>query len=188
MVKDYFKLQNQLLIAMPGITDPRFEHTVILVVRHTDEGCFGITINQPSKTKIGDLFDHLEITSTDEEINSTLVLTGGPVQPEQGFVLHDSDQRWENTLPISNNLAITASKDILSDIAIDKGPCNFLLTLGCASWTAGQIESEILENAWLNCPVESSILFDMPFHQRWKNASKTLGVDVSLMTEFSGHA
>lgn len=188
MLNDHLKLQNQLLIAMPGMTDPRFEHSVIVVARHTDQGCFGISINQPSKTALGDLFDHLDISPINTSLNDTPVLTGGPVQPEQGFVLHDSDQHWENTLPISNNLSITASKDILNDIAQEQGPSNFLLTLGCASWTAGQIESEMLENAWLSCPIESAILFNTPYHQRWKNASKTLGVDVSLMTEFSGHA
>ncbi|MCK5725384.1 MAG: YqgE/AlgH family protein [Thiotrichaceae bacterium] len=188
MSENHFKLQNQLLIAMPGMSDPQFEHNVILVARHTDQGCFGLCINQPSETNLGDLFEHLNIDVMDSNINHKQILKGGPVQPEQGFILHDSDQRWENTLPVSNELAVTASKDILKDIADNKGPSNFLLILGCASWTAGQIEAEMLDNVWLTCPVESNILFEVPFHRRWKEASKTLGVDVSLMTEFSGHA
>ncbi len=189
MQQEDLQLQNQLLIAMPGMGDPRFEHAVILVARHTPEGCFGVTINQPSETTLGDLFNHLKITSNiGSELASKPMLQGGPVQPEQGFVVHDSDHIWENTLHISDDLAITASKDILADIAIDEGPDNFLLTLGCASWSAGQIESEMLDNAWLSCPTESSILFDTPYPLRWQNSSQLLGIDVRMMSNTIGHA
>jgi len=190
MQQEDLQLQNQLLIALPGMGDPRFEHAVILVARHTPEGCFGVAINQPSKTSLGDLFNHLKIdTVEDSELTSKPMLQGGPVQAEQGFVVHDSDRTWDNTLRISDNLAITASKDILSDIAAGNGPDNFLLTLGCASWSAGQIENEMLENAWLSCPMESSIIFDTPYPQRWQNSSQLLGIDVRMLSSNSiGHA
>ncbi len=189
MQQEDLQLQNQLLIAMPGMGDPRFEHAVILIARHTPEGCFGVTINQPSETSLGDLFKHLKIpTTASSELTSEPMLQGGPVQPGQGFVVHDSERNWENTLRISDNLAITASKDILADIAAEQGPENFFLTLGCASWSAGQIEREMLDNAWLSCPIESSILFDTPLPLRWQNSSQLLGFDVRLMSDSSGHA
>lgn len=189
MQQEELQLQNQLLIAMPGMADKRFEHAVILVARHNSEGCFGVVINQPTETRLGDLFDHLKVSSTkNNHLTEMPVLKGGPVQPEQGFVVHDSDRTWENTLTISDNLAVTASKDILTDIANDEGPENFVLTLGCASWSKGQIEAEILDNTWLSCPTEASIIFDMPYPLRWQNSSQSLGIDVRLMSDMSGHA
>lgn len=188
MQTEELHLQNQLLIAMPGMGDPRFEHAVILIARHNADGCFGITINHPTETSLGDLFEHLKLTTSDTNRAQQPVLYGGPVQPEQGFVVHDTQQDWENTLRITDDLAITASKDILADISAGQGPDNFILALGCASWEAGQVEKEILDNAWLSCPAESSILFDTPFPQRWQNASQLLGIDVNLMTDVAGHA
>ncbi len=188
MHQEELRLQNQLLIAMPGMGDPRFEQVVILIARHNADGCFGVAINQPSKTYLGDLFKHLKIPSSDARLSSVPVLQGGPVQPEQGFVVHDSGGSWANTLRISDDLAITASKDILSDIANGVGPDNFVLTLGCVSWSAGQIEQEILDNAWLSCPTESSIIFDIPYSLRWQNSSLSLGIDVRLMSDSAGHA
>jgi putative transcriptional regulator len=188
MQQEELQLQNQLLIAMPGMADRRFEHAVILIARHNPDGCFGVVINQPTNTLMGDLFEHLKISSLDTNLAAMPVLKGGPVQPEQGFVVHDSDRVWENTLRISDNLAVTASKDILTDIASGQGPENFVLTLGCVSWSRGQIEEEMMDNTWLSCPTESSIIFDMPYPQRWQNSSRSLGIDVSLMSDTSGHA
>ena len=189
MQPEELQLQNQLLIAMPGMGDLRFEHAVILIARHNEDGCFGIAINQPSKTRLGDLFKHLKIPSTaDITLADVSVLQGGHVQPEQGFVVHDSDKSWENTLRITEDLAVTASKDILSDIANTCGPDNFVLALGCVSWSAGQIEKEMLDNAWLSCPVEPSIIFDMPYPLRWQNSSQSLGIDVRFMSNSAGHA
>ena len=188
MHQEELQLQNQLLIAMPGMGDPRFKHTVILIARHNGDGCFGVAINQPSKTYLGDLFKHLKIPSKDVALSSVPVLQGGPVQPEQGFVVHDSEKSWENTLRISDDLAVTASKDILLDIANGSGPTNFVLALGCVSWSAGQIEQEMLDNSWLSCPTESSIIFDTPYPLRWQNSSLSLGIDVRLMSDSAGHA
>ncbi len=187
MQTEDLQLQNQLLIAMPGMKDPRFEHAVILIARHSADGCFGVTINHPTETTLGELFEHLKI-SFKSDLASMPVLQGGPVQPEQGFVVHDTDKDWENTLRISDELAITASKDILADISAGQGPDNFILALGCASWSAGQIENELLENTWLSCPTAPSILFNTPFPQRWPSASQLLGFDVRLMPGLAGHA
>lgn len=188
-------LQSQFLIAMPSMGDPSFKKTVTLICQHNDDGCFGLTINRPIQITLEELFDQLEISPHDSTIKGKIALKGGPVQPEQGFVIHDVDKddeasmrTWENTLKINDDLAVTASRDILLDIAKGNGPENFLLTLGCASWIPGQVEQEVLDNAWLNCPTDNKIIFDTPFDKRWHSAIDTLGVDANLISDVAGHA
>ena len=196
-------LQSQLLIAMPGLDDPYFTQSVTLICQHNEDGCFGLTINKPIEITIDDVLKQLEIDSDQPVTNaaktkytqlnksvspkSIPALRGGPVQLEQGFVIHDSDSKWENTLAISDDLSVTASRDILLDIAAGNGPENYLLTLGCASWIGGQVESEILNNSWLNCPIDKKIIFNMPFEERWQGAANTLGIDMNAMSGTSGH-
>ncbi len=180
-------LQSQLLIAMPGLGDPYFEHSVTLICQHNSEGCFGLTINRPIEITIDELFDQLDISSEKFPDKQMLALRGGPVQIEQGFIIHDSERKWENTLEVCDDLAVTASRDILEDIAKGNGPENYILTLGCASWAPGQVESEIKENSWLNCPVDKKIIFNMPYADRWQGAADTLGFDVNLISEVAGH-
>lgn len=181
-------LSNQLLIAMPAMDDPNFTRTVTLICEHNDEGCFGVTINRPIEITIGDLFQQLDIASIEQKLLDSTAVNGGPVQSSQGFVLHDTDRAWEGTLKITDDLAITSSKDILDAIAIGDGPDNFLLALGCASWSPGQVEDELKQNAWLTCPADHGILFETPYSKRWTSAAKTLGVDVNLMSDSIGHA
>lgn len=196
-------LQSQLLIAMPGLDDPYFKQSVTLICQHDENGCFGLTINKPIEITIDEIFKQLEIEPDHTEANSAKIkytqlnksaspkslsaLRGGPVQAEQGFIIHDSKMEWENTLVIDKDLSVTASRDILLDIASGTGPENYLLALGCASWTSGQVESEIMDNSWLNCPVDKKILFDMPFEKRWQGAADTLGVNLHDMSGASGH-
>lgn len=188
-------LQSQLLIAMPAMGDPTFKQTVTLICQHNEEGCFGLTINRPIQITLDELFDQLHIETQSTNMKGEIALKGGPVQPDQGFVIHDtvlnaddSKKTWENTLTINGELAVTASRDILFDIAKGKGPDNYLLVLGCASWTAGQIEQEVLDNAWLNCASTNKILFDTPYEKRWNSAIDTLGFDVNLISHTAGHA
>lgn len=189
-------LKNQLLIAMPGLNDPYFKQSVTLICQHSEEGCFGLTINKPIEISIDEVFKQLNIDSEKEAStkniskNSNLsmpALRGGPVQIEQGFIIHDSSHKWVNTIPIDEGLSVTASQDILVDIAVGNGPENYLLTLGCSSWQAGQIEDEILNNSWLNCPADKNIIFNMPFENRWQGAADTMGVNLSAMSGISGH-
>ena len=180
-------LQSQLLIAMPSLGDPYFEHSVTLICQHNKDGCFGLTFNSPIDITIDVLLDQLEITTEKLTSKDMPALRGGPVQIEQGFVIHDTDRKWENTLAVNDNLAVTASRDILVDIANGVGPDNFILTLGCASWAPGQMEAEIMNNSWLNCPADNRIIFNMPFDQRWQGAADTLGVDVNLLSDVAGH-
>lgn len=178
-------LQGQLLIAMPNLGDPFFERSVTLIRQHNQDGCFGLTINYPMDISVNDLFEQLTIKHAYKEIIPTL--RGGPVQIEQGFVLHDGDKKWENTLIINQQLSVTASKDILFDIAEDKGPNNYVVALGCASWGAGQMEEEIMNNSWLNCDPNNKIIFELPYAERWEFAADTLGININTMTNFAGH-
>lgn len=185
--KDSSFLQGQLLIAMPNLGDPYFEQSVTLICQHNADGCFGLTINKPIDLTINDLFDQLDIACADSILNQMPVFRGGPVQIEQGFVIHDSKQTWENTFTICDGLSVTASKDILVDIAMGKGPENFVLTLGSASWAPGQMEQEIINNSWLNCPIDKQIIFNTPYKDRWQRAADTLGVDVNFISCVAGH-
>lgn len=180
-------LQSQLLIAMPTMPDPHFDHTVTLICQHNDNGCFGLTINRPLQVTLEELFEQLKIPTDNDAIKGVRALRGGPVQPEQGFVIHDTDRKWENTLSINDELSVTASRDILFDIALDKGPDNFLLILGCANWGADQMVDEIKNNSWLNCELDKQILFDTPYEKRWTNAVDTMGIDVNCISEVAGH-
>lgn len=181
-------LRNQLLIAMPAMGDPNFAHSVTLICEHTDEGCFGVMINRPIDVTLGSLLKQLDIDSIEQNLLDTKVINGGPIQSSQGFVLHDTDRVWDGTLPVSDNIAVTSSRDILDDIAVGNGPENFLLALGCASWAPGQVEEELLQNAWLTCPASHQILFNTPYDERWKRAADTLGIDVNLISDTVGHA
>ena len=180
-------LQSQLLIAMPNLGDPYFDHTVTLICQQNKDGCFGLTINRPTQVTIDELFEQLDIPTTNESIKGMHALSGGPVQAEQGFVIHDTERKWENTIAVNNEIAVTASRDILFDIAKGDGPDNFLLTLGCASWAPGQMEAEILNNSWLNCDADKKILFNTPYDKRWRGAVDTLGINVDLMGDVAGH-
>ncbi len=182
-------LQGQFLIAMPNLADPYFEHSVTLICQHDAEGCFGLTINRPIQVTVTELFEQLNIPVENESLKGLKALSGGPVQPEQGFVIHGKaiEKTWENTMQVTNDLYVTASRDILFDIAINKGPKNFLLTLGCASWVAGQMEAEVLNNSWLNCDANSKIIFDTPYNQRWNGAVEKMGINAAFISDVAGH-
>jgi putative transcriptional regulator len=123
-----------------------------------------------------------------EGLEDTPIYWGGPVQPERGFVVHGEPGGWESCMQVQDDLYITTSRDILNAIATGKGPSRFIVTLGYAGWDAGQLESEILHNAWLNTPVDSSILFAMPARDRWQAATRLLGVDVTQLAGSAGHS
>lgn len=188
MTENTLNLRNHLLIAMPGMGDPNFDHSVSLLCQHDEFGAFGVVINRPLEMTVGELLGQLAIEIHDPHIAGQPALSGGPVQPEQGFVLHDGERRWDSTLRISDDLALTSSRDILSDIASGVGPQHFLLILGCAGWSPGQLEHEIKENAWLTCLATPEILFDMPYTQRWQGAARTLRIDMNLLGVTAGHA
>lgn len=184
-------LQNHFLIAMPNMADPMFSRTVTLICEHNDEGAMGIIINRATNYLAGDLLipaDQEEPAKLDSRFGRTSLHIGGPVQNERGFVLHTGKAEWEHSIQVSDNLALSSSQDILDALIKGEGPQQYLLALGFAGWGAGQLESEITENAWLHGPANADMLFSTPVEQRWTAAAKQLGIDIHLLDSHAGHA
>lgn len=179
---------GQCLVAMPGIGDARFEQAVIYVCAHTQEGAMGLTINRPIKEiSFNNLLSQLHMEPT-PLAKQPPILAGGPVDVVRGFVLHSPEYVSEATLPMGNLTSLTVTTEIIRDISKGTGPQKFLITLGYASWKAGQLEEEIKQNAWL--PVNSSdeLLFEHPLEHRWKSALKNLGIDPLMLSAQQGKA
>ena len=189
-------LDGQLLVAMPGMEDPRFARSVIYMCAHTAEGAMGLVINQPVRdVSFSKLLVQLEVIAAEEAIRLPVttcrikVLKGGPVEAERGFVLHSSDYfAGSSTMPIDGDVCLTASIDILRAIAAGKGPRNAMLALGSAQWGAGQLDRELQHNGWLNCPADASLIFDAPVGARYDLALRTMGVDPAMLSSQAGHA
>jgi putative transcriptional regulator len=181
-------LQGQFLIAMPGMGDPNFAETVAYICKHDDDGALGIVINRPTDMTLAEIFDQLSLEVGDETQATQLVLNGGPVQPDRGFVLHQSDRGFDSTVDPSAAVKVTVSQDILATMAQGDGPSPVVVALGYAGWASGQLESELAANAWLSTPADPAIIFSTPYEQRWKAAAALLGVDILQMTNYAGHA
>lgn len=185
-------LTGHLLIAMPAMRDPNFARTVTYVCEHTAEGALGIIVNRPMDMDLGMIFQQLALTPTDPERASQPVLQGGPVSQERGFVLHAveaaGDGGFDSTLEVTAEIRVTTSQDILAAMAAGRGPRRALLALGYAGWGAGQLESEMSQNAWLTVPARPEILFDIPFERRWQAAARLLGIDLATLSSDAGHA
>jgi putative transcriptional regulator len=182
-------LGNHFLIAVPGLNDPNFSRSVTLVCQHSDEGAMGLVLNRISDYRLGDVLEQMQIRTDDEALAAAPVLIGGPVQPERGFVLHDADEaQWDSTFRVSPTLSLTTSRDVLVAMARGAGPRHALIALGYAGWSEGQLESELQDNAWLTVEADRAILFDTPLEQRWTASARLMGVDLSLLTAYAGHA
>jgi putative transcriptional regulator len=182
-------LDNQLLVAMPSLADPNFSQSVTLICEHTDRGALGIVINRPLEMKMSEVLEQLSLTSDDVRLRDMPVLRGGPVQNDRGFVLHRPClQDWDSTLPVSDTLHVTTSRDVLAAMARGEGPAQAVVALGYAGWDAGQLEEEVLQNAWLTVPCDESLIFDLPFEQRWHAAARLLGVELSRISLQAGRA
>ncbi len=181
-------LVNHFLIAMPGLADPNFSHAVAYICEHTKEGAMGIVINRPSELTLGEVLEHIGIDPSPRVDLSASIYEGGPVQPEHGFVVHAPVGAWDSSLKVTDDIAVTTSRDVLSAIAHGEGPKRHLFALGYAGWGAGQLEDEIANNAWLSGPADPAILFETGPEQRWTAAAALLGVDVNLLSSQIGHA
>lgn len=188
-------LDGQLLLAMPAMTDPRFNRAVIYICAHSAEGAMGIVVNQRAPhISFTRLLEQLEITPCPPRgitlpLDRFPVHTGGPVQTGRGFVLHSSDYYVaDSTLPIDSSVSLTATIDILRAIAAGCGPMHALLALGYAGWAPGQLENEIQLNTWLTCPADLDIIFDINTEQKYDRALASLGVDLSFLVSDAGHA
>jgi len=181
-------LENQLLIAMPALVDSNFSHTVSYLCQHNEDGALAIVINRPTGMNLANIFEQMGIKTNSKEIEQTPVFMGGPVQQERGFIIHSKvETEWESSISVSDNISLTSSRDILEAIAKGKGPEHFLIALGYAGWSAGQLEKEILSNAWLNTPFQHDILYNTPVKQRWVTAANQLGIDINTLTTMAGH-
>ncbi len=188
---------NQFLIAMPGMVDDNFAGTVVYLCDHTSNGAMGLVINRPTDVNLGDVFDKLDLKLEIQPKASEPVYFGGPVQTDRGFVLHEQSREehtthYSSSLRIPGGLAMTTSKDVLQEVAEGHGPKRFLMTLGYAGWSAGQLEDEIARNGWLNvnAPMEEliHIIFETPDEYKYQNVLGLLGVDVGFLSSESGHA
>lgn len=181
-------LAGQVLIAMPQMRDPRFARTVVYMCAHTSEGAMGLVVNRAlDALSFPDLLEQLHIQATPlcEQI---LVHFGGPVDAGRGFVLHSTDYVQDSTLMVDDRVALTATIDVLRAIAEGRGPRRSLLALGYAGWSAGQLDHEIRENAWLNAPADDDLLFGVDLDHKWQHAIAKMGIDFGLLSGEAGHA
>jgi len=181
-------LNNHFLIAMPHLGDPNFFHTVTYLCEHTEKGAMGLVINRPLDITLTDIFEQMSIETKADEFDHIPVFMGGPVEQERGFVLHQPAGDWEASQTVTEQVAITSSRDILEAIARHEGPDQFVIVLGYAGWGSGQLEQELADNAWLNGPAQSDILFSTPIEQRWEAAAALFGIDLNLISTQTGHA
>lgn len=181
-------LAEHFLIAMPAMDDPNFFRSVTLVCQHDEDGAMGLVVNLPSDFSLGEMLGQMKLATDDQALAAQPVLSGGPVQPDRGFVLHDDPREWTSTLRLPGGLAVTTSRDILEATAAGKGPARMLVTLGYAGWEAGQLEHELAANSWLTVPAETAVLFDTPMAERWHAAARCLGVDLERLADYAGHA
>ncbi len=185
---DDTSLTGQLLIAMPAMDDPNFAHSVILLCAHTDEGAMGIVLNQPlAKPSFDALLAQLDVEPV-PPARQIQLCQGGPVDHGRGFVLHTSDWISDGSLRVDDRLALTASLDVLQEIAQGGGPKESMLALGYSSWGPGQLDREMQENVWLSAPVELALLFDADHGTKWRRALAILRVDPLLLSGVSGRA
>lgn len=182
-------LQNQFLVAMPGMSDPTFAHTVTYICEHSAEGAMGLIVNMPLNLSLADIYHQLDLSTSDASAEIP-VLAGGPVSVERGFILHpaSAEDQWLSTIKVSDDISLTASRDILAAMAEGKGPERYLIALGYAGWDSEQLEREIADNAWLTVPADQQILFHTPCEQRWQAAARSLGIDLNLISNTAGHA
>lgn len=185
----YTSLKNHFLIAMPNLADPNFARSVTYICEHTPEGAMGIIINFPMSVHLRDILENMNIPSKIDSVNNQIILAGGPLQQERGFVIHrDDGSHWESSIDLSPEVTVTTSKDILHAISKNKGPEDHLVALGYAGWGQGQLEKEIAENSWICCPVNLDILFKTPPEKIWHEAAKLVGVDIEHISTEIGHA
>jgi putative transcriptional regulator len=181
-------LTGQLLVAMPTMGDPRFATSVIYVCAHTSDGAMGLVVNRPIvKPSFDDLLRQLEVEPLPPARRIRLC-SGGPVDNARGFVLHTADWTGEGSLKVNDELALTASLDVLKAIAEGGGPREGLLALGYAGWGPGQLDTELQQNAWLSVPADEPLVFGDDYDSKWRRALAKLNIDPLLLSGAAGHA
>ena len=181
-------LRDHFLLAMPSLDAGIFAGSITYICEHGEAGAMGLVINQPLDLTLYEILEHLDI-DVDPAIADREVLAGGPVQIDHGFILHrHGERRWDSSLRVTDAIQLTTSQDILKALAMGEGPEDFLVTLGYAGWSAGQLEEEIAANSWLTLPADHDIIFNTACEHRVARAAAALGIDMNLMTSEAGHA
>lgn len=188
--QDSLHLANHFLIAMPSMLDPIFGGAVVYMCEHNADGALGVIINKPTDMMMNTLFERidLELEIDAGQMAQRPVMFGGPVQVERGFVLHAPFGEFSSMMKVTDDISLTTSKDVLEAVASGGGPQRLLVTLGCAGWSAGQLEEEITRNGWLTVPADPAVIFDMPVEERFAAALKLLGIDPMMLSGEAGHA
>jgi len=187
-------LKNHFLIAMPRLLDPNFHQAVAYIYEHNEDGALGIVINKPlQRISLGDVMRHLKINIENPDVDNFPVVSGGPVAREQGFIIvptqnYTSHNDQDQLLAENDQVVISSSKNLLESIAQGEMPEYFIISLGYCGWAAGQMEKEITENTWLVAPLNTEILFQLPFEKRWRAAAASIGVDLNKLFHEAGHA
>lgn len=192
MVMETVSLANHFLIAMPAMADPNFSRTLTYVCEHNADGAIGIIINRPMEMTLASLFERVDIELEEGEprqrFGALPVYYGGPVQTDRGFVLHRPGGSWQSTLNVNSEIALTSSRDVLQMMGSAGEPAQVLVSLGYAGWSAGQLEWELAQNAWLTVEAEPAVIFGLPPEERFAAAMQLLGVDFANLSEVAGHA
>lgn len=183
-------LTGQLLVAMPGMADKRFEKAVIYMCVHSmDEGAMGLIINKPMRdVRFGDILQNLNIQPRSDICANIQVHRGGPVQTQLGFILHSADYQKGGTLLVDSEIALSTTTEILKAIAEGTGPHRNLMALGYAGWDSRQLDDEIKRNAWLNVPADADLLFSDDYDSKWDKAIAKLGIAAHMLSSEAGHA
>ncbi len=181
-------LTDHFLIAMPAMADPYFAKTLVYICEHNEQGALGVIVNRPIDMTLGALFEKIEVPLNMAGFADMPVYFGGPVQTDRGFVLHRPVGGWQSTMAVNAHIGLTSSRDVLQAVGHDGDPRDILVTLGYSGWSAGQLEDELGQNAWLTVPAQADILFGLPFEERLPAAMSALGIDFANLAEEVGHA
>jgi len=187
-------LDGQFLIAMPGLDDGNFARSVVYICAHSDAGAMGFIINRPQQITFTDILLHLKLVDSNDAImlpNRTRdfpIQSGGPVETGRGFVLHSDDYGSESSIPVSDEISLTATLDIVRAISNGHGPKRATMLLGYAGWGPGQLENEIANNGWLNCPASDDLIFDRLLDNKYERALALMGIDPRMLSAEAGHA
>jgi putative transcriptional regulator len=181
-------LTHHFLIAMPNMVDPYFSRSLTYVCEHNDQGALGIVVNRPIDMTLAAFFERLSLDISKFEVGRLPVYFGGPVQTDRGFVLHQPVGQWQSTLSIRGRVGLTTSRDILEAVGRGEGPEKLLVSLGYSGWSAGQLENELKQNAWLTVEAQDSVIFDLPAEERLAAAMDLLGVSYASLSDEAGHA
>ena len=187
-------LDGQMLIAMPGMLDANFERTVIYVCAHSTDGAMGFILNRARDMSFCDLLIQLNLIEQEDAIRLSAqtrdlpVQSGGPVDTGRGFVLHSHDYLADSTIPVSEELCLTATTDILRAMSGGRGPERATMMLGYANWASGQLEDEIACNGWLTCPARDDLIFDRNLSGKYGRVLASMGINPAMLSHSAGHA